>query len=171
MKQAIAGVAPAETAEVTVMTVWASIAAFSSGCLLGRLYKIRWPDVYIFRLGNLIALLSIPYALLLYFWRLMPRLGTRYTLTNRRVVIQTAITAGEQSSIGLGDFDSIEIDVLPGQDWYPAGDLSFRNGGREVFRLKGVSWPEAFRQSCLKSRLAFVSVKEVVQRQTQSRSA
>lgn len=173
MKQAIAGVAPAESAEVTVMTVWASIAAFPSGRRLGRLYSIRWPDVYVFRLGNLFALLSVilPVAPILYFWRLMPRLGTRYTLTNRRVVIQTAVLAVEQSSIGLEDFDSIEIDVLPGQEWFAAGDLSFRKDGREVFRLAGVSRPEAFRQTCLKSRLAYVGVREAVQRQTQSRSA
>ena len=171
MKQAIPGVSPAESVEATAMTVWSSVAAFSSGRFLGRLFSVRWPNVYIFRLGNLIALLSIPYALLLYFWRLMPGVGTRYTLTNRRVVVQPAVTAAEQSSIGLEDFDSIEVDVLPGQEWFAAGDLSFRNSGREVFRLAGVSRPEAFRQTCLKSRLAYVGVKEALQRQTHSRSA
>ena len=173
MKQAIAGVAPAQSVEATVMTVWSSIAALPSGRFLGRLYSIRWPDVYIFRLGNVFALLSaiLAVAPILYFWRLLPRFGSRYTLTNRRVVIQTAVTAAERSSIGLENFDSLEIDVLPGQEWFVAGDLSFRNGGREVFRLKGVSRPEPFRQTCLKSRLAYVGVKEALQRQTQSRSA
>ena len=63
MKQPIAGVTPAEWLEATITTVWPSIAAYPSGQLLGRLYSIRWPDIYIFRLGNLLALLSIPYAL------------------------------------------------------------------------------------------------------------
>jgi len=171
MKQAIAGVAPPESAEVTVMTVWPSIAVFPSGRFLGRLYDIRWPDWYIFRLGNLLALLSMPHALFLYFWRVMPRVGMCYTLTNRRVVIEKGWPPVEHSSIALDGFDSIEIDVLPGQDWFAAGDLSFRNSGSEMFRLAGVSRPEAFRQTCLKSRLAYVSVKEAMQRQTQSRSA
>ena len=130
MKQAIAGVAPAESTEVAVMVVWPSIAAFSSGRFLGRLFSIRWPDVYIFRLGSLFALLSIPYALLLYFWRLLPRVGRRYTLTNRRVVVQTAITGIDLAAIELDGFDSIEIDVLPGQAWFNAGDLSFRRHGQ-----------------------------------------
>jgi hypothetical protein len=34
---------------------------------LGQAYAITWPDVYIFRLGRLIALLSIPLAMVLYF--------------------------------------------------------------------------------------------------------
>jgi len=171
MKQAIAGVAPPESAEVTVMTVWPSIAAFSSGRFLGRLYSIRWPDVYIFRLGSLLALLSIPYALLLYFCRILPRMGSRYMLTNRRVVIQTAITAIDVAAVELDGFDSIEIDVLPGQAWFDAGDLSFRRDGHEVFRLAGVSWPEPFRQSCLKSHRAYTGVKQARQREMQAKSA
>jgi hypothetical protein len=171
MKQPIAGVAPAESREAAVMTVWPSIAAFSSGRFLGRLYSIRWPDVYIFRLGSLLALLSIPYALLLYFWRILPRVGRRYTLTNRRVVIQTAITAVDLTAIELDAFESIEIDVVPGQAWFDVGDLSFRRDDREVFRLAGVSWPEPFRQSCLKSHLAYVGVKQARQREMQRNSA
>lgn len=171
MKQAIAGVAPAESTEVAVMVVWPSIAAFSSGRFLGRLFGIRWPNVYIFRLGNLLALLSIPYALLLYFWRILPGVGRRYALTNRRVVVQTAITAIDLAAIELDGFDSIEIDVLPGQTWFDAGDLSFRRYGNEVFRLAGVSWPEGFRQNCLKSHLAYVGVRQALVRELHSKCA
>ena len=172
MKQAIAGVAPAESGEVAVMTIWPSIAVFSAGRFLGKLYSIRWPGVYIFRLGNLLALLcAILPAPLLYFCRLLPRVGRRYTLTNRRVVIQTPITGVDLNSIDLDGFDSIEIEVLPGQAWFDAGDLSFRRGGSEVFRLAGVSWPEAFRQSCLKSHRAYVGVAQARQRETQAKPA
>ncbi len=153
------------------MTIWPSLAAFPSGRFLGRLYDIRWPNVYIFRLGRLLTLLSVPHALLLYFWRVMPRVGSCYTLTNRRVVIQKGWPPAEHSAIGLDGFDSIEVDVLPGQEWFAAGDLSFRNGGSEVFRLAGVPRPEAFRQTCLKSRLAYVGVKQALLRQTQAQSA
>lgn len=90
MKQAIAGVAPAEAEEVTIMTVWPSISAFSLGRLLGRLYSIN-VGVFVFTVGNLIALLSIPGALKLYFFRLFPSVlgltphGFFYRLTNRGV--------------------------------------------------------------------------------------
>ena len=70
------------------MTVWPSIAAYETGQFLGRLYEIRWPDVYFFRIGRLVALLSIatlvPVAL--YFYRLLPRVGASYSLTTRRIV-------------------------------------------------------------------------------------
>jgi hypothetical protein len=171
MKRAIAGVVPAESNEVAVMTIWPSIAVFSLGRFLGKLCDLRWPDVYILRLGNLLALLSIPLALPLYFCRILPSIGRRYTLTNRRVVIQTAITAIVFDAVDLDGFDSIEIDALPGQAWFDAGDLSFRRDGREVFRLGGVSWPEAFRQTCLKSHRAYVAVKHAVQQPSQSKSA
>ncbi|MFM7844218.1 MAG: PH domain-containing protein, partial [Planctomycetota bacterium] len=61
-KQAIAGVSPASTAEATVMTVFPSVAKFGLGRALGLGYENQ-AGAYIFRLGNLIALLSIPIAL------------------------------------------------------------------------------------------------------------
>ena len=171
MKQAIAGVAPAESSESVVMVVWPSIASFSSGRFLGRLFGIRWPDVYFFRLGSLLALLSIPFALVLYFWRLLPSTGKRYALTNRRVIVQTAVTGIDLAAIELDGFDSIEIDVLPGQAWFNAGDLSFCRHGSEVFRLAGVQWPETFRQNCLKSQRAYVGVREALVRELHTKSA
>src|SRR5688500_8240772 len=65
--QPIAGVSPAELREVTVMTVWPSIAQSAIGRGMGQAFAIKWPDIYIFRLGNLLALLSIPLALPLFF--------------------------------------------------------------------------------------------------------
>jgi hypothetical protein len=167
MKQATAGANPAETAETTVTTVWPSIAALSPGRLLGRMYDVRWPDFYFFRLGNLFALLSlatlVPTAL--YFSKVLPRFGTRYRLTNRRILTCRGLSAKEQSAVDLTDFDSIEIDVLPGQEWFHAGDLVFRHQGTEVYRLPGVARPEPFRQTILKTRMASVGVRQVLQQQ------
>ncbi len=171
MKQAIAGVVPAETREAVVMVVWPSIASYGSGRFLGRLFSIRWPNVYIFRLGSLLTLLGIPWALVLYFRRLLPGGGRRYTLTNRRMAIQTPITGVDLQAIDLDGFDSIETEVLPGQAWFNAGDLSFRREGREVFRLAGVQWPEPFRQNCLKSHRAYVSVREALVQELHAKSA
>ena len=64
------------------------------------------------------------------------------------------MTAKDGPSIGLDEFDSIEVSVLPGQDFLHAGDLVFQRDGKEVFRLSGVSRPEGFRQVCLKARNA-----------------
>jgi hypothetical protein len=161
----IAGVAPAELKEVTVMTVWPSNARFGLGRWLGRQYAMQWPDIYIFRIGNLIALLSIPIALVLFFMRIAPFVGTRYRLTNRRIVVQRGLSGVEDKAVDLDRFATIDIVVQPGQAWYDAGDLVFKQGNVETFRLEGVSRPEAFRQTCLKARMAHAGVKLARQRQ------
>jgi hypothetical protein len=156
----IAGVVPAEFRETTVMIVWPSVAVYPLGKALGTLFAIRWPDVYFFRIGNLIALLSIPIALVLYFMRIAPGIGTRYRLTNRRIIVERGLTSVQDKAVDLDRFDSISVDVQPGEAWYNAGDLVFKLGKVETFRLEGVSRPEAFRETCLKSHLASSMVKK-----------
>jgi len=121
--------------------------------------------------GRILALVSIPFILPMYFHMLIPRLPfvvfgwpnpacRRYRLTNRRVLVEQAFGGGEQQSVSLDRFDTVELVVQPGQEWYPAGDLVFRNGQIETFRLLGVPHPEPFRQTCLKARLGFVGVQK-----------
>jgi len=160
MRQPIAGVTPAEVAESPIMTVWPSIAAYTSGQFLGRLFAIAWPGIYIFRLGHLLALLSAPYAAGLYFCRIAPAIGVRYLITNRRIVVQRGMRATEARSIALSAFDEIQIDVRPGQEWFDAGDLVLRQAGKEVFRLGGVPHPEPLRQLCGKVRGAYLGVQQ-----------
>ena len=75
-------------------------------------------------------------------------------------MVEQAFGGGEQQSVSLDRFDAIEIDVVPGQEWYPAGDLIFYNGEVETFRLSGVPHPEAFRVTCLKAHAGFVGVQQ-----------
>jgi hypothetical protein len=164
MKQAIAGVAPPQSSEVTIMTVWPTLGASNLGRTLGKLYAIK-AGPWIFTVGNLIALCSIPIALPLFFWMLSPWATQRYRLTNRRLVVQRGLKAIDERWVELDRFDSIEVVVLPGQEWYHAGDLVFRNGPVETMRLPGVSRPETFRQTCLKARHSFVGVKKILQHQ------
>ena len=160
LAQAITGVSPAETKEATVMTVWPSVAMYGPGRLLGQLYSIRWPDIYIFRLGHLIALASIPLALPLYFLRVLPFLGTRYMVTNRRIVVLRGIVGKEEKAVDLNRYDTVEIAPQTGQEWFDAADLVFKLGAVETFRLEGVSRPGAFRHVCLKAHQAYVGVRK-----------
>jgi hypothetical protein len=219
--------------------------------MLGRLYTIDI-GVSVFTLGHLIALASIPHALALYFYRLLPCVfgfpwhGSSYKITNRRIIelcnevnfgigprwvriaagvklitmgvvafllLQRFLIAGSffnlawptgplewiltafcglmivggivpllaeamgepvpmpclrfdatVKSIELDRFDTIEIDCKPGQAWFAAGDLVFKRGDVEVFRLEGVSRPEPFRQTCSKSAMSYVGVKQALDR-------
>ena len=161
MNQPIAGVSPPELEETTIAVVWPSIAAYPSGRFLGGLYNIQL-GFYIFRLGHLIALASIPHALLLYFWKLLPWVGSRYRLTNKRVIVERGMKHIEEKAVELDRYDSIEVVVQPGQAWFNAGDLVFRLGNVETFRLEGVSRPETFRHMCLKAQRGYVGVKNAL---------
>jgi hypothetical protein len=173
MSQPIAGVAPSQLQEVTVMVVWPSLSATSFGRFWGRLFAIdigfRLFGVPI-TLGRLIALASIPFMVAWYFLMRLPRfpgviIGIRnpwcwqYRLTNRRVVMENPF-GGEIKSVALDRFDAIDIVVEPGQAWYKSGNLVFHDGQVETFRIWGVPRPETFRHTCLKARHSFVGVQQ-----------
>ena len=167
MAQAIAGVVPDTEKEVTVMTVWPSLGATAYGRWWGRRFA-GGPRLF----GvPVVALLSIPAIMPMYFHMLIPRLPfvvfgvpnascRRYRLTNRRVIVEQAFGGGEQQSVSLDRFDRIEVEVEPGQEWYPAGNLIFHLGTVETFRLVGVPHPEAFKVTCEKAGQGYVGVKQ-----------
>lgn len=174
MTQAIAGVSPETTTETTIATVWPTLGATAYGRWWGRRFANKL-GMTVFGIpltvGRLMALVSIPFILPLYFHMLVPRLPgivfgwpnsacRRYRLTNRRVLIEQPFGGGEQQSVSLDRFDTITLEVQPGQEWYPAGDLVFRNGPIQTFRLYGVPHPEGFRQTCLKAHLGHVGVEK-----------
>ena len=176
MKQPVAGVAPPTLEEVTIMTVWPSVAATGYGRWWGRRYAnqigVRLFGIPL-TLGHLVALLSVPLILPIYFHMLVPRLPfivfgkvnrscRRYRLTNRQVLIEPGLGGPAIESVALDRFDDIQIEVVPGQAWYYAGDLRLCLGQTEILRLPGVPRPETFRRACLKVRGAYVSVAEIV---------
>ncbi len=160
MKQPIAGVTAPETREVTVMTVFPTLGAYAPGRVIGRLCSVQWGFGF-FTLGKLMAVLLIPFAIGLFAFSLLPGVITRYRLTNRRVVVQTGLRAIDQRWVDFDRFDTIDIEVLPGQKWYPCGELIFRRGPIETFRLSGVSRPETFRHTCLAARRGYLGAREV----------
>jgi hypothetical protein len=173
MTQPISGVAPSQLKEVTSMTVWPSLCATGFGRFWGRLFNIQVGFAVFgvpLTLGRLFALLSIPFMLALYFLMRLPRfpgvlIGIKnpfcwqYRLTNRRLIVENPF-GGELKSISLDRFDAIDVVVEPGQAWYKAGDLVFRLGQTETFRIWGVPRPETFRHTCIKAQMSFVGVKK-----------
>lgn len=159
MKQAITGVSPAAVSEATVMMVWPSMGRTPFGQLLGRLYGIKAGLGNILTVGNIIALASIPQALLLFFLALNPFSCLRYRLTNRRVIVERGYKATVDKEVSLDNFDAVELEVLSGQEWFPCGNLVFFKGKIETFRLDGVPHPEGFRHACLNAQRGHAGVK------------
>ena len=165
MQQAIAGVSPSESGEVTIMSVWPSMASTPIGRLLGQLFSLQFGIGNVLTVGNFIALATIPLTLGLFLFRILPFVAHRYRLTNRRVVVERWLPLAAERWVSLDEFDAIEVVVQPGQDWYPAGDLVFRKGPYEKLRLSGITRPETFRQVCLKAQQSHVYIKRDMERQ------
>jgi hypothetical protein len=166
MQQAIAGVSPSELGEVTIMTIWPSMAGTPLGRLLGQLYSIRFGFGPVMNVGNLLALLSIPVALHYWLFRILPFVCRDYRLTNRRVLVERTLPQRAERWVTLDDFDAIDIVVRPGQEWFRAGDLIFRQGQFEKLRLEGVLNPETFRHTCLKAQKSHIYVLRDMARQS-----
>ena len=164
MKQAIAGLSLSSQKESTALIVWPSVSATSTGKFLGRLYAKR-SGVSIFTLGNLFVLLSIPIAIPLYLWNVLPVLGTRYRITNRHVNVERGLQGEMERQILLDEFDQIEVHQQPGQAWFRSADLVFLKGKEEVFFLSGVPYPEGFRTACQKAAMTYRGFKEIHARQ------
>jgi len=165
VKQAIAGVATSGQPETAMMTVWPSIGAIPPGRWLGRICGIRAGIGNIVTVGNIMALALIPFALALFFGGLAPGMCRRYTLTNRRLVVRKGLTGVDERWVSLDNFDAIDVQVLPGQEWFPCGEMIFRKGAVETFRISGVPHPDSFKQTCLKAQRAFASVRKIVAHQ------
>jgi hypothetical protein len=159
MRQAISGLTPSQVREATVIVVWPANSVYGFGRFLGRLYACDL-GVYIFRVGNVLALLSSPLAAVLALAKVAPGIGIRYRLTNRRLLVERGVSGRCERTLDLDRFNQIDVDVRPGQSWYHSGDLIFRLDQMETFRIAAVSRPEAFRQICLKSHLAHVGVSK-----------
>ena len=141
MTQAISGVVPPSVAEATVMTVWPSVGSTPLGRALGRLYRIKG-GLGPLSVGRLALLATIPLGLMLYLSLRLPWAIRRYRLTNRRVSVERGLNPQVEQYVDLDRFDTVDLVVQPGQEWYDCGDLVFRRGPIETLRLQGVSRPE-----------------------------
>jgi len=160
-----AEIAAAELPETATMTVWPTIAATAPGRLVGRWSALEIGPGKFFTLGKLLALVSIPVSLAVFVWQLLPYFCRRYALTNRRIIVRKGLMPVDEHWIGLDEFDTVDIEVLPGQRWLHAGELVFKRGDREMLRLSGVSRPEVFRHVCQTAQNALVSVRDAVRKE------
>jgi hypothetical protein len=165
MKSPLPGYVPPELDEADAMTVWPTIGAHPLGRLIGRLCASNIGIGRFFTLGKFWALATIPLSLAVFCWQLMPYICRRYTLTNRRIIIRRGLQPLDAKWVDLDGFDSIKVEVLPGQQWLHAGELIFKRGETGVLHLSGVSRPEVFRQVCLSAQNALQSVRKVVEQQ------
>ncbi len=158
--QPISGISPSVVREQLVMEVWPSISAYGAGRLVGRLFQIPG-RVGPVRITFFIGLVIFWLPLLLYFFP--GRLLTRYTLTNRRLLIRKGFPGRDAEEVPLEEIDRLEKQVLPGQEYFAAADIvALSSDGTERLRLRGVSQAECFYRAILKTRQARIRTLEAL---------
>jgi hypothetical protein len=148
--QAISGVSAGQ--ETMIESVFPSIAASGLGQLIGRIcdsipLKINGIKLSYLLFAPLLAPLgAIGYLKFKVF-------DPQYVLTNRSLQVRSAQGDRLISQVSLTDIDNIAIDVVPGQEFFKAGNLELLNGrGDAILTLPGVPRPERFRQIVLEAR-------------------
>jgi hypothetical protein len=132
--------------EALLRTAWPAVTRWPAIATLGRL--LMWPIVT----APLAGLLLAP----LYFGKVVPGFGTRYVLTNRRLMVQRGLNWRPVQEIALADIDEVAVRTDANSAFYGAAQLDFVSRGAVKLSLPGVSGAEAFRQAVLNACIAWV---------------
>ncbi len=142
--QAISGVSP--KSESVIEELYPSIATTGLGQLLNTLYESIPIGIGEFKLSYLLFIPpTIPLALLLYFW--LKVFGSKYIVTNRAVKIGNALGLRITEEVSIDRVADVSIDPDSRLSFYRTGDVRLTGaGGDTLLLLRGVPFPERFRQ-------------------------
>jgi hypothetical protein len=148
-KQIFAGLTPPQVEEALIRQVWPSVAASPGLASLGSAFM------------NSRILAPLGWLLLapLYFIKVLPGLGRRYAVTNRRVMVQRGVSRKPAQQVALADIDEVRIVTNSNSKFYRTGTLEIISKGAVVLTLPGVPNPESFRHAILNASKAWVPGK------------
>jgi hypothetical protein len=144
--QAVTGLTPPQLDEARIRLIWPSVAAYPAVASLGR------------ALTRTIVLAPLAWLIMapLYFMKVAPGLARRYTLTNRRLMIQKGWKLTPSHQIALADIEGVRIAPDANSSFFRAATLEIISKGQVVLRLPGVPGPEAVRHAILNATTAWV---------------
>jgi hypothetical protein len=148
-KQAVTGLVPPEVGETTIRVVWPSVATSPSVAGLGRL------------LMRTIVLAPLGWLMLapFYFKKILPGVGRRYALTNRRLMIQQGWSRKPSREITLADMDDVRLKADSYDPFYRTADLEILSKGQVALTLPAVPNAESFRHAIVNAYKAWVPGK------------
>jgi hypothetical protein len=149
-KQAITGVMPPQLGEALIREAWPTVvdsSAFFSGIAKKLIHSVV--------LAPVAWLLLAP----LFGKKFLPFRAKRYTLTNRRVMIQRGLRPQPVHEVALADIDDVRLDAHGVEPFFLSGNLEIVSKGQVVLKLTGVPEPEGFRHAILNSVKAWVPGK------------
>lgn len=145
MKQAIAGLTPPEMEEARIREIYPSVARAPAIANLGKL------------LNNTIVLAPLGWLMMsaAYFSKVLPLIGVRYTLTNRRVMIRHGWKGTPGQEVALSEIDDVQLDPASVDHFFRSADLIIHRAGGTPMTLKAVPDAESFRHAILDTRNAW----------------
>ena len=147
--QAVTGVISPETAEAKIREIYPSVARAGGIASLG---KALTRTILLAPLAWLVMSVA-------YFGKLLPLFMTRYTLTNRRLMIRKGWAGTPSREIPLAQIDDVRLAAGSRDDFFRSADLEIVNQGRVALTLHGVPDPESFRHAILQACTAWVPGK------------
>lgn len=149
-RQAVAGLTPPQTGEALIREAWPTVFDASAG--LASLGQKLIRSIVLAPLGWLIL---AP----LYFKKILPFIARRYTLTNRRIMIQRGLRPSPVKEVALADIDEVRLIPDSFDTFFDTGTLEVIAKGQVALTLTGVPEPEGFRRAILNSCAAWVPGK------------
>ena len=138
-QQVITGVVPPQISEAVIRVAWPSVAAWPAVATLGRILTR--------------TIIGAPLAWLImapiYFCKVLPFLGKRYTVTNRRVMIQRGLTAAPGAAVELSAIDDVRLQRDANSEFFRAATVEIISDGKVALTLPGVKEADSFRQTLL----------------------
>lgn len=147
--QVITGVVSPEQGEALIRQTFPSVTTVPAIASLGRVV-MGTP------LLRVLSPLVWPLLLLVYVKKVLPGLGTRYTLTNRRLMIQRGLRPSPAQSVPLADIDDVRLREDANSAFYRAATLEILHQGKVVLELPGVPEADSFRLAILNACKAWV---------------
>jgi hypothetical protein len=141
-RQAVAGLTPPQLGEAMIREVWPTVRNVSAG--IAGLSATLMRSVLLAPLGWMLNSL-------LFGRKFAPFLCQRYTLTNRRLMVQRGWKPAPTHEVALKDIDEVRLIADSYDAFYRSGDLQVLSGGKEVLKLIGVPEPESFRHAIVNS--------------------
>jgi hypothetical protein len=139
-RQAIAGLTPPQLGEVKIREAWPTLRGVQSGVASLGSKLIR--TIFLAPLGWLLNGL-------LFGKKFMPFACKRYTLTNRRLMVQHGWKPAPVQEVALKDIDDVRLDAASYDAFYRSGDLDVLSADKVVLKLVGVPEPDSFRHAIL----------------------
>ncbi len=139
-RQAVTGLVPPEIGEAHIREVWPT--------LLG---VVPTTATVARRLTQTVLLAPVAWIMLApaFALKFAPFVCRRYTLTNRRLMIQKGLMPKPSTGVALRDIDSVRVVESTRDEFYLSATLEVLSGDRVVLTLPGVPEPEGFRRAVL----------------------